>query len=918
MICSGNMKKVNYKSFGLFVVVFSVSLTGFSQQNLVPQPLPCLLINSQNAPSLNGLYTNQKCIEVGGEATETAINVYGNNQINLKAGKEIHVAPNTSVKPYGNGQVHAYIATDPVEVVWFEPNSTPGFVGKFNRLELGFRLPAAVNQQVTNFITNGAGGINPFDPDQIDFRVNLTAPDGSTLTRFAFYYKPYNENLSGSSANPATIQNDFVQDTTSYPWRFRFAPPNEGLWKISIEIIITQSGATQTINESGITFVCVPSTHQGTLKVSHQTGSGGDNNKDRWMYYSVTNAPFFAISENLANAGEGHYVPSVNRRHLAGLQKLIDAGGNFTRFELGGQNALPDWDVYNNYNTKMDEMYAFDRMVNKCEDNDIYFTLFRHHVEVENRDDWAIARWQNNPYNMSFGDNIYAYFTSTDIIKNQKKTLRYIFSRWGYSPNMAIYGYSEVNSWYKKLIEEESLNLQEAMATIKNWIELQQVYIKNTLNNNTLFSHSYSIIPEDELSNNAYIQDYISIFQICDIIGLHNYGLDKNRNFKHRYDQIEKYWNHYSKPIMMEEIGLDPPAMYCCTGIDYHNNLWSTAMMGDFGAGMDWWWDRGTFDNNYQVDLSLLKTFFQDENLRFGNFEPQKWDDAINWENRKLENFALVQGNKERVVGWIHNATYYWRNLAAEGNCIQNLVDNNYSLNSECHVALDPYGIPVSYNPWESYYPRPFHEMYDPLVEHIINGYNNDDYKDHFTENGGVYPINYQTPFEIKNLKSTLALFKRHWYQIDFFGTNGTIFAPVPAQVIHTNLNGNLHPYVQNLDVLNPDYAYKVTYLGHYKSKVMNVDTINYLENDHLLNIRVNTQCLINISPNPNNGDFTINSSDMIGCINVFNEKGENVLNKSNVNALIYEVKLNLLPGIYLVQIQTQNNSYINKKIIIL
>jgi hypothetical protein len=918
MICSENMKKINYKSFGLLVIAFSVVVTGFSQQNLVPQPLPCLLINSQNASSLNGLYTNQRCIEVGGEATETAINVYGNNQINLKAGKDIHVASNTHIKPYGNGSVHAYIASDPVEVVWFEPNSTPGFVGKFNRLELGFRLPAAINQQVNNFISNGAGGVNPFDPDQIDFRVHLTAPDGSTLTRFAFYYKPYNENLSGSSANPATIQNDFVQDTTSYPWRFRFAPPNQGLWKISIEILITQNGTTQTITESGITFVCVPSNHKGLLKVSNN-----DDDSDRWMYFSETGETFFAISENVASPGECGYLPSQNRRHMDGIQKLIDVGGNFTRLELGGHSALPDWDNYKNYITKMDEMYGFDRVLNLCEENDVYFTLFRHHVEMLIRAAWASVRWDNNPYKIGFNIQPIEYFTDETIKLWQKKTLRYIYSRWGYSPNMAFYGYSEVDNWTLMLQKDDTqgsddeqnggnLELEECVQVMYPWIQDQQDYIKQNLNGNAMFCHSPA--------RSSVVYGY---FYLSDVVSIHEYGLEKEININVKYDKIKDLWDEFNKPIIIEEMGNLKPALYCCTGIESHNSIWATAMMGDFGTGMDWYWDRGVMDFDYQEDLRPLKQFFEGEILREGKYQPQKWKDATFVDRSKLENFALKSENKERVLGWVHNATYYWRNLANDNPCIQNLVNDSYFLNSPCNVAQDPYGFPINYNIWDFCSPREYHRMYNPAVELYLTDYDSEIYEDHFTNDGGTQSLPFWTTFTIKDLKVS-GLIKKHWYQIDFFYTHLNNLIPVSgfnaSQTIHTDVFSRLNPQlpISSNSANTADFCYKITYLGHYKKSLQNEDTSTVSKQLVNLDILENRNIFVSIYPNPNNGEFQVFCSDEIQKLIIYNILGEKSFEINNVNANKYEVKLNLESGKYLVHILTNSNIIVNKQIIIL
>ena len=42
--------------------------------------------------------------------------------------------------------------------------------------------------------------------------------------------------------------------------------------------------------------------------------------------------------------------------------------------------------------------------------------------------------------------------------------------------------------------------------------------------------------------------------------------------------------------------------------------------------------------------------------------------------------------NEERILGWVHNSTFYWRNLYNEHPCIKELVDKN-NLDHPCFVG---------------------------------------------------------------------------------------------------------------------------------------------------------------------------------------------------------------------------------------
>jgi len=710
-----------------------------------------------------------------------------------------------------------------IEIVWFSPISKPGELGKYERLELGFKLPDEHTSNINNFINSGAGTLNPFDPEKVDVRIVLTSPTGQKITRFAFYYEEYKELLYGAPGTDTPHKNEFVKDTTSYPWRFRFAPNETGSWTASLEVRI-EGGKPIIVN--GIEFNCIPSDHKGVLKVS-QSGT----EQDRWMYFSETNEPFFAISNNVSSGGACSYLPSQNHRQLNGVQQLIDAGGNFTRFELGGQSALPDWPNYSNYSGKLDEMYAFDRILTLCEMNDVYFTMFRHHVEVWDGFEWEDVKWKNNPYRIGFNLSPEGYFIDSTVIAWQNKTLRYIFSRWGYSPNMTFYSYSEIDRWYSKLQADDTdgadfkdggeMNEKDAVNVVKKWVLEQQNFIKQQLNPDMLFTHSHATPTDLELNEKG------GFFEISDAISLHNYGHAKNINFKKRETQIDKYWVRYKRPIIMEEMGVggDKLAMYCCTGIEYHNSLWSTTMMGDFGTGMDWWWDLGVHDFGYYLDLKFVHSFFANEDLRAGNYSPQKWMDKKSIPKSKLENYALVSENKERVLGWIHNSTFYWRNIEKYNPCLQNLINGNVAANDPCHVGNDPHAYPLKENEYACL-PRQYNDVYS---HENTKGY--DSHSDAYTNSGGGVEINdtisiYNNPtFMISGLKSTafgkLSL-RNHWYKIEFFSTTSSTFFGVPltefTQIHTTNSSGKLKPHVPPLILNSADYAYKITYLGHSKT----------------------------------------------------------------------------------------------------
>ena len=670
------------------------------------------------------------------------------------------------------------------------PSTINSSVGKFQKLEFGFKLPQKIQFQIDKFLfQNDTLGINPFDPDQLNFEADFISPTGIITKRYGFYYQSFKSN---------DIFDRWEEDTTSMPWRLRFSPDEIGDWKVKINIT-SKLSAIPILHE--LYFNCTSSNHKGNLKIS-KTGT----DEDRYLYYSETNEPFFSISNNISSGGFLTYLPSQNRDHLKGVQQLIDVGANFTRFDMQPQAALPDWPDIKNYSGKLDEMYAFDKMVDLCETNNVYFIIFRHHIELLDSyfnpggPDWSGTSWFDNPYRTTLKlNNKIDYLTNKEAIKWQLNSLRYVFSRWGYSPSFSFYGYSEIDNWYRGIIkEEEKVNSnfgeKEALTIFKDWFVNQQNYIQSTLSKKLMYSNSYSNIPKAETNKN-----FDGMFKHSDVISVHDYATNKDGNFKNKYNKIEEYWNIYKKPVILEEMGVSDNKLriYCCTGIEYHNSIWASSMMGCIGTGMDWWWNRGVQDFGYHLDLKHIQTFFKNEEIRSLKFKPQKWSDSPSKNKRKIENIALVSENKERALGWVHNATFYWRNLENESPCIKELIEKS-KLSYPCIVV-------AGYN----------------INDEGPGDYERKSYEDDYTNKGGAQEIKNEISikknptFEISNLKKSFGI-QKNWYKIEFYTTNGKelYLDSNLTQALSSDLFSKIKVNVPNLDKVNPDYAYKVIYLG--------------------------------------------------------------------------------------------------------
>jgi len=677
-----------------------------------------------------------------------------------------------------------------IQRIWYSPNKTVGEVGKYHKLEIGFRLDKELEREVENFITKRDKGVNPFDPEQINVSIKLTAPDGKVVNTNGFYYLPYFKDMFNDGWKP---------DTTSFKFRLRFAPDQVGKWEGVVEVF--KAGIRTA--KSSFSFSCVESGHKGVLKTS-KTGTLAD----RYMYESETGNTFIPIGHNISTRGYDVKLYR-NNLHKKWINELSDNGGNFFRMELPPGGALPDWPTWpydstsykscKDYSGKLDKMYGFDEVFELAELKEMYFIMMRHHVEAGQGESWD--SWSSNPYKSAFNLNSSeAYFSDPEIMKLQKNTLQYIMARWGYSPSFAFYSYQEIDIWTSQIGLKES----ESFDLIADWLVDMKDYARGNLH---FLSDMYvfpftSGYPVSKLSKGSSSNAYRMIEE-SDIIALHAYHNEKNQNYQTRFNYVQRMLKKWKgeKPVLIEESGLQMPEIYCCTGVDFHNSIWSSTLMGSMGTGLNWNWDRGIHANGYFISYNHVNAFLENENLREGNYTQQKWknDNSSSMKKATIENFALKASDKTKVLGWVHNATFYWRNMFEISPCLGELVDSG-KISNPCKMEDKSPDLGGRVN---SYY-----------------NYKNPNFVDAYTDNNAAHEVMDRPIFKIKGLKRNFNRLynpwaKKHWYEISYYNTHGEVdTTAVEVDIISTNLLGKLKPRVPELTNENPDYSYKIEYLG--------------------------------------------------------------------------------------------------------
>ena len=98
------------------------------------------------------------------------------------------------------------------------------------------------------------------------------------------------------------------------------------------------------------------------------------------------------------------------------------------------------------------------------------------------------------------------------------------------------------------------------------------------------------------------------------------------------------------------------------------------------------------------------------------------------------------------------------------------------------------------------------------------------DHEDDYTNTGGAQEIKSSTnfldnpTFELSELKSSFGS-RKNWYKVEFYATNGKKLEIIDqfTQVVSSTIFSKIKIHTPDLDKINPDYSYKVSYLGKYE-----------------------------------------------------------------------------------------------------
>jgi hypothetical protein len=429
---------------------------------------------------------------------------------------------------------------------------------------------------------------NPFDPAQIDVTAAMVTPSGARVEVPAFPYQDYQVTREGNRETLRPV-GDLV-------WKVRFAPTEIGEHRLRL-------AARDAEGESAsreVAFEAVADDSRGFIRRSARAPR---------RFEFDGGGPYFALGENVC----WPRVESALRDYELWFGRLRAAGCNFARLWLAGPWIAiapihcpdhPEEVGPGRYSQR--SSWRLDRVLETAEGDGIYLMLCIDSFNSLRAQD-PYPAFEQYPLNARLGGPLKSpgeFFTSPEARKLFQRRLRYYVARWGYSTHVfawefwnevdLVEGYdsSAVAAWHR--------DMARYLRALDPWRHLIT----------TSFARSDADAAVDGLPEMDFVQTHS--YGAPDIAGA---LLSWSRDKAARYD----------KPHFVGEFGADSTGkadLEDKTGIHLHNGLWASALSGDAGAAMTWWWDQYVEPENLYHHFAALARFLDGVDWIAGGYRP--------------------------------------------------------------------------------------------------------------------------------------------------------------------------------------------------------------------------------------------------------------------------------------------------------
>ncbi len=697
----------------LILVVVAISLV--AHQNSYAQieayhTIPCEKVTPHNVAFLNDTTKSTSCVESNG--IDFDVDFDAGRNYTITAGEYIEFNESTVIEPNVGKTVDTYIQNDGMNIAWYAPYTTPGSVGRYEKLEIGVQFENAINEQIQNFVNDSLGDkLNPFNPDEVDVYADFSRYSATGLVSTqrvnGFYYEQYARDIAN---------NDWDTLTTEHNFRIRFAPKEIGTYRCRVSAEIDGHGVMDAYE---FTFSCVPSSNPGFMRV-------GDNKR----YFRLGEEPFYPIAQNIVGPNgiggtqEWEAVPvAVNRytEYETLLEQYAATGGNYYRYIVSPWQSDIEFEHLGNYSKRMTNAWEFDNIINKSKELGLYMHYnMAIHYSFEITNGYAMTFWdwsaKGDPKNIHpnecFRENDigYCYRNELDMLDPvefltdstarvfYKRRLRYMVSRWGYSTNIgSMELMSEINNFgnqhelafvvpgdpssgcdgspdstahfspYRNPVEPDGSYYR---MDLFNWQHEMMAYIRDDLDHKQHpFTACYTGGPasDDPIYESGYVD-----------IPSYNYYRKSVDNFEKNRNDIATYHHpdsgqYINKPFIHSEYGPGDEYTDCDDGTYYIRTANLTPFTGLAASGISWHfqWNVGGYWSYLRPIRTLMKDIPLDEENWYS--APPIVGDDKSYEVLYLQRPKI--DNKRKCVGVISNRSYnvYTNNNGVFGTDCSNI-----------------------------------------------------------------------------------------------------------------------------------------------------------------------------------------------------------------------------------------------------
>ncbi|WP_258171224.1 fibronectin type III domain-containing protein [Paenibacillus sp. R14(2021)] len=478
---------------------------------------------------------------------------------------------------------------------------------------------------------------NPFNPDEVDVRAYFTTPSGQTEVVPGFY-------RGGSSSK----------------WAVRYSPRQSG-------------------------------THSVYLKVTDGSGTGQSQTYTFTAGAAGTNRGFMGVSGSRFTDSFGKQLTLIGTNYawgapseiLAAMPQYGAAKMNLMRvwYSVWWGNYAPEWgptvttqngitmsyDGIGKY--QLDNQARMDTLIDTASANGIYVML-----TMNSFGDFYYD-WPQNAYNTANGgpsqwtENNTDFWTNTSAINYQKKLLRYVFARWGYSRALGMLEY-----W-----NESDNRVDTSAATRAAWHSTVDGYWKSLD-----FYHHPTTTSFAWKDHQEFNQPSWESLTTLDTTNFHLY--DGGSNVIDKWENELKHFrtDFGGRPAFVGEYGIngggeDPNDAAVQRYV--HDGLWAPIFRAGAAGGNLWWEFAGSTGFNVPANIKGLHTALANvvqpeeaylNNMPFTDYGAQanstkvggykNADRALLWINDTQANYTVasprtVSGMSFALSG-VNNGTY--------------------------------------------------------------------------------------------------------------------------------------------------------------------------------------------------------------------------------------------------------------------